>query len=713
MITLEDYLKQLSHRFLLAVCRAHHLSPPRGAGKAALVHLLRRILTDESRLDRLRTSLPQPTLEILREISLAGGNLPARYIFRRYGSVRPYRPWRADAPRRPWENPVSEVERLWFLGLIFIDTKADQVHLPAEFAALANTATPQTDTSFPPSRFDHIAAIRFDLACLLGLLQKEPAPILHGQWLIPNKLIEWGQWCVHPPKTTAPRSELQTDRRRFIHFLAEQGGLVQRQQSRLSPTPSAWQWLELDSGNQAEALWHIWLNADGKRRQTFRLPGASWLRQPDQLFSLLSTHLVDLKSEPPQPARHIAQSLLRTYPHLLDLIPAPADDPAEMLIETVIALLCGPLTWLGLINGASEYNISLSTWGRALLTGQTPPVIAPEPPFSLTFLPAQETLLLTSPNGLPSPRNAATALIAGDAADLPDNIPSTWRPVAITAGSFIRAIHQGWAAPHLRHQLLEMIDRPLNRAEDRLLRRWANDAAKMAIRPLTILEVTDPAIISRLAQTRRGRAMMVRTLSSRAVVVDGSRLKPLVRRLTTQEGVPPLVSGSRGIGDNETAFDSPAAQAVLAVKAYQQLGNFIDLPVPVSTDQIAALPDQLDEATLAAIEVSVAKIVAAVADALIGRTIYPPWPEEGLPIEETLPLIETAIAGGQLLEITYYALSADAVTRRIVEPYRVDWWGASADNTGTPMLVGFCNRAQAERHFRLDRIQEIRMKSEG
>jgi hypothetical protein len=114
-------------------------------------------------------------------------------------------------------------------------------------------------------------------------------------------------------------------------------------------------------------------------------------------------------------------------------------------------------------------------------------------------------------------------------------------PYRITAASFARALHRGWSAPALLDALERLAERPLTGQEKAALRAWAEAAGRMAVRRLTVLEVTDPAIISRLAATRRGRSLIVRSLSPRAVVVDEARLDQLLRRLTQQEGVPPAV----------------------------------------------------------------------------------------------------------------------------------------------------------------------------
>jgi proteasome accessory factor C len=72
-----------------------------------------------------------------------------------------------------------------------------------------------------------------------------------------------------------------------------------------------------------------------------------------------------------------------------------------------------------------------------------------------------------------------------------------------------------------------------------------------------------------------------------------------------------------------------------------------------------------------------------------------------LPVEESLAVIQEALAEGQALEMDYYTAGRDELTHRLVEPYRLEQRG------DVHYLVGFCHRAQAERVFRVDRIRSI------
>jgi hypothetical protein len=249
-----------------------------------------------------------------------------------------------------------------------------------------------------------------------------------------------------------------------------------------------------------------------------------------------------------------------------------------------------------------------------------------------------------------------------------------------------------------------------------------------------LLETSDPGLISRLAATRRGKSLIQRTLSPRALVVDPTKLELLARRLTEQEGVPPRVEDGRWkIEDREpreaSILHHQSSILFLAVQVYQHLGRHLDLPVRIPQSVIDQLTPHLSPTDLAATDVALANIEAGLHALSEGRTPFPPWPEGGVPVAESLALIETALATGQALDLDYYAASTDRLTHRVVEPYRVEWHGPERSKdtslppggieggpspnallklkTQTPYLVAFCHHAQAERMFRLDRIRGV------
>ncbi len=343
--------------------------------------------------------------------------------------------------------------------------------------------------------------------------------------------------------------------------------------------------------------------------------------------------------------------------------------------------------------------------------------------------PLESYFTLTLPaHTLPQPENLMTILEI-----------STLQPPAkeqltlsLQATSFIAALHRGWSPPALKQAVLKGLNRPFTPQESTVLKQWAKAAQRMTLHYALLLETTNPAVITQLASTRRGRALIQGTLSPRAVKIDPTKVSQIVKRLTAQEGVPPQadLAQVKNRSTQPSIDNLPVASLWLAVQVYQQLGQHISLPMRISQTVLDQLIDLASPADLAAAESLAQQTIATINQVIDGRAAFSPWSEEGLPEEESLAIIKQALANGQNIQLLYYAASTDRLTRRVVEPYRVE--GASFEielgvgekddggegfepkpkkqlkpKTQTPYLVGFCHHAQAERTFRLDRIRAL------
>lgn len=716
MISLLESLEATPRPFLLAICRQRNIRVSSSARKAELVGLLHRQLPNPAQLKRVGQSLTASEQAILQALIIAGGSLAPRHLSpnERLESAR-----QILLIRQQKSRPLSPVERLRLLGIIFPDKAGGRVYLPPEILALlravpglAPAAVPLA-TAPPPQQglISAIDATIHDLTALLAVVHKERPKLLHRVWLSPRYLKEWAACNVIPPAHPQARSALQTERRRFLHYLALQAHFLEPGQT-LSLTPAAWAWLKADGLEQRQALWQAWLKPETALWQTFKLQGYRWLTVPARLIADVVACLpyLDDPTGLNTPLPHhltpaqFAEVVTLLKPHLRDQVPFHLSDGVAELIKTIEALLLGPLLWLGAIArqpGQPEFYLSLTDQGRAWLGLKATPAIPAAKPYQLTgqYQPnlLDSTLTLTPSGFPPQPYHQLLARQLGEGAGSDEG-------QTITATSFITALHQGWPAPGLISDLAQMIGRPLAQPEKALLHSWAEKSAVAVIRYLPVLETTDPELITRLAQTKRGRDHVVRTLSSRTVVIDGTRVEQLTRRLTEQEGVPPQVQMPTPV--ERATGPTATAQLYLTWRVYQALGDYLELPTPAASPLYPNLAQELDPINLAAIETSVAQTVANLQDALIGRVAYPAWPEAGLPVAESQAVIEQALVSGAWLTLEYFALSTETITRRTVEPYRLEWRGDIA------YLVGFCQRAQAERVFRLDRVRRMELKDD-
>ncbi len=79
---------------------------------------------------------------------------------------------------------------------------------------------------------------------------------------------------------------------------------------------------------------------------------------------------------------------------------------------------------------------------------------------------------------------------------------------------------------------------------------------------------------------------------------------------------------------------------------------------------------------------------------------------EAAPAAASLGAVRESLELGRQLWVRYYTASRDAVTERTVDPLRL------LVTDGQTYLEAYCHRVSAIRHFRVDRIEEVRMLEE-
>jgi len=686
MATLRQLLAATSRQLLVVLARQRRVPFPRDAAKATLVDLLAHALADPESLHATLGTLSQAERAVLDDLAIAGGRLPRYHVARRHGDLRPYRPWQPTAPSQPWQKPISPTERLYFLGLMFWDRPTGDLVIPDDVLPLLPPPAHPPPPAPASAPLEPALAAAHDLALLLALLEVDDVRPRHGRWLTPRLLSAWGERAAIPPAHPHAQGEQRTGRRRFLHYLAEAAGLVALAGLCLKPTPAAWHWLEADAPSRLNGLWQAMASPTTARWRAYRLPGHAHLHHPAVLVEATLRALPG--HDPRDPTAFAAALLARDPAPYTDLQSRPLN-AEELLAEAVVDLLSGPLVWLGALAPDEAGRLSLTAWGAAWLGMCEPPAVPPPPPFALG-----PGLTFTPPGGYPDPLALATLETCAERA--PDE------RYQVTPGSFVGALHRGHALPDLAGRLERLADRPLTGQERATLAGWAQSANRTVIRRLAVLETSDPDVIVRLTQARRGRRLVLRTLSRRAVVVDEGQLPLLVRRLAEQEGVPPHVEVSPAGPPSDPALGrGGAAHLWLAARLYQCLGQFIRLPTHAPQALLEHLAALAEPGDLVAAEAAVEQALAALRDALAGRAAFPAWVEPGLDVEETLPLIQQALEEGFALEMDYYTAGREELTHRVVEPLRLEERG------GVAYLVAFCHRAQAERVFRVDRIRGV------
>ncbi len=189
---------------------------------------VRQALLDGGRLRQAFRDLRPDEVEALVTLQAAGGSLPYLDFSAHFGGIRPYRPWRADSPQHPWKRPVSPAEKLWHLA--FIEIVDGQVVIADEvLVLLPPLPIPR------PLEIDRSTQLEWQVAHSRAVCCRNVAALLSvagqiktlgKQWLSRGSLARINERLHQPESLDGISTERQTGRLRFLHYLADVGGLL-------------------------------------------------------------------------------------------------------------------------------------------------------------------------------------------------------------------------------------------------------------------------------------------------------------------------------------------------------------------------------------------------------------------------------------------------------------------------------------------------------
>jgi hypothetical protein len=687
MTNLHELLSNRNWHTLRALARAHGVRFDNRCTKAQAVDKAVKLLTDPATVRRALAALPDDAREALQTLVANDGLMPTHRFLASFGPIRPYRPWRAESPRAPWRNPTSPAERLWFLGFVFrcAGPGGDVVVIPDELRPLV-PASPLVMSDHPSGPPSPVPDPVLDLAHLLALLQTEDVRPLAGRWLAPRHLRDLDTSLASPdPAAPTARSELQTGYIRFLHYLAEAGGLVALTAGLLKPTPAAWGWLDLPQDRRWRLLWAGW-QADLDRPpraqalwERFRLPGerAFALTLFDTLRTLPATRWISPVA---------LADRLRSRCVGAGALPREGD-----VLALAQALLAGPLAWAGLAHADRGGNAALTALGDWLLDRAAEPPAPPPTRPAAARCPDDEHLLIALP--APPAHPPLRPLV-----DLPLE-PDDRLTRRLTRERFVATLSHGIARAHVVQNLLDLTGGPLPAAILERLEAWESEARRLTLRRLAVMTAADPQLLAQLSTQRAVRPHLRETLSPHHVAVDPSGVERLLHALHRRGHTPLVEPGVISPSETSTRPDAGAAAHLwLALCTYLELADLVELPAVPPAALLDSLGQMLDADRLAALAVQVEEASRRLRDALDG---YTPFPAPLADVDHTavLAVVEQALEETCPIEIVYHTAGRGERTARVIEPLRLEERG------GATYLVAHCRLRQAERVFRLDRIE--------
>jgi hypothetical protein len=715
MNTLRQHLEHRTWRELRATAHAHGLHFNTNHTTLQARERLYRELTG-GQLRRSFRALGPDERAALVALQAAGGLLPFYRFTAAFGPIRPYKPWQEDAPVHPWRRPVSVAERLWFLGFVQINKGQNgprMVSAPAEvLSLLPPLPRPRPKAKRLPRPVFSPDALRVDLAILLGTLLGTPVKPRWSRWLPPYMLKRINARLRVREKVDAVRSELQTKRLRFLHYLAEVSGLLSAQNGVFLPTTAAWAWLSLPPGEQWRWLWGTVTRGLGGRCPVwsiYRFPPVTagvWQALIDQLRSLTPDRTYTITSlldalrpycpSSPNPfspwwekgrkARRAASSSLSPRSsgrEDLGVRGTGENDP----LESVPEILRGALSWAGIVTVCNECFM-LTDAGYAALHGDD---CAFAPVEYATIQPSEDALWLNLPDVPPT--RAWTEFAAWGTLD-----QGRW---CVDAESVARAVEQGHHAHDIVRIVGDLCGGMLPRDQFERIEEWVKQASRLVLQQMTVLTSPDADLLASLRQDRRLRAMFAEPLSAFHSAVRPHAARTLDQHLTRRGYRVTMQIASPQMPPPGDLAPEMAEYLWLAARVYHDLSAFVDLPARIPAAVLHDLAARLPEGRTDDLQRTAGTVRESLARTIDGYAALPP------PITQDDPAairdaVQRAYEQRGKLTIEYFSPGYGAATIRTIAPLL-----PITESGGAEYVEAWCSTADAARTFRLDRIMRL------
>jgi hypothetical protein len=671
------------------------------------------------------------------------GELPRLLFLGEYGALRLPGAEGGSKARgaaaSPWRQPQTISEELFYVGLLLPCTPdgidaTPRFRLPTDLrqslhqslaTRLAISDQPRLSIAPVPAQ---PPPLLHDLAqWLIYLHQHEGLVLQQGRWLSPRRLQALNTRLLQPERQQPLPTHKGVHWLALLSFLATAAELVQGG----TVTAAGWQWLAAEPAQQLYVLWEAWWKTEQPLRLAYNQPAplpAPWphlllphlinpfapaaltnrlLAAAPQWHGYFTAHLPDLQT---LDAAHA--ELLTVLHQAFGAIAPTHTQPAPVPHDQAPALHLGyQLTALGCwLLGQSGARCPAFRWQR-------------QPPRAPTLDATPTQWLVTIPATAPplaQAQLAPFALVDGDAA------PAATAPAATVAATGVhtyllheQSVAQAAAAGGGLPTLLAAFTTlalPLTPDLQARLYAWHAAGCQLQLTQLPLIRTTDAALMARLQQNRRLQPWLGEVVSPTTAVWQGDSAAFLAA-LRAQgfypaaTGLTPMGSAAPATHSTENAPAPVGGQPVdssalwLAASVYQWLGNFLPLPLPLSSAQRQTLEQTLSPVQQAALAAHLAQVTAQLQQVLDHLPSTPP-PTPTDPAQWR-PVLLAAIAAKTTLAMRYFSAGRNLTTDRLIDPYWIE------EQHGIPYLRAYCHSAGAVLTFRLDRIEALVLSPES
>jgi hypothetical protein len=505
-------------------------------------------------------ALPREQRQALHALLASDGKMPQRVFTRQWGEIRSMGPGRMER-EKPWNEPVSPAEALWYRGLIFhtfehgADGSYEAILIPPELRA----SLPVEDAERPRVALEPITEpavvgsyrhqVLDDACTLLSYVQNERPrlrpnhrwPERHREGLLRRLRIQdagYFSLLAHLAFCIGWLSEEKTDR------------------PRLKPESVA-TWLESSSFQQQRALAVAWRD-DPTWNDLFRIPmlqpeeTGAWRNDPVMGRRAILRHLEDCRpgvwysvnalvtaikevdADFQRPDGDYDSWYIRDEATRVYLSGFESWDAVEgRLIRYVIRK---PMAWLGLVDlGTEEGDQPLTAFrltdeGAALLGVAKPPSTAERSPAYLRsgFRVA-----------VPPARRYERFQLARVADWLQSGSPFLYR---LTPSSLERARRQGISVNRVLEFLSDLIEAPVPRPVEAALTRWDVRGAEARLERTVVLRLSSEELMDQITASPALSHFIEERIGPTAVTVREQNWDQLIGALG-EMGLLPEVEG--------------------------------------------------------------------------------------------------------------------------------------------------------------------------
>lgn len=519
-------------------------------------------------------ALPDDQRQALEALLAAGGQMPLKVFVREWGEIRAMGPARMDR-ERPWREPVSPVEGLWYRG--FVSRAFEQssegtyetIFIPTELREyLMTTPAPSTTITLesvaePPVVCAAGDALLDDVCTLLAYLQNERVrPQADGGWPARHESLLMRR--LRDPGSA---------RLALLHHLVQGRQWLRVVDSgHLRPDPGpVTVWLQSSPDRQRRALAEAWRDDPGWN-DLFHVPTLT----PEDTGAWRNDPLLARKAI----LHHLRACTPGTWYKLSDFVDAvkqaspdfqrPDGDYTTWYIRDVATnaylsgfeswdevegaliryLVAGPLTWLGLVNlGSLSLGAPFTAFRLTLIGAVFLNLVASPPEPTLAPLTLRRDFSVLVP-----PARRYDRFQLARVADWMTS-PSLKETGAfefiyrLTPASLDRARQQGISVARVIEFLEQATAAPVPRSIEAGLTRWDARGAEARLERVIVLRLASEELMTQVLASPPARRLIREQIGPAAALVQEKDWPRLIAALGDMGLVPDVVALEDSSGD--------------------------------------------------------------------------------------------------------------------------------------------------------------------